>query len=53
MFNLTIMAGVDALKPAQQSKATIKALTDNIKEGKAWGIIPYGYKTKEMKESPI
>lgn len=47
-FQLTIMSAVDELKPRQQSKGTIKALTDNIKEGKAWGIIPYGYKTKDM-----
>lgn len=44
MFHLTIMAGVDALKPAQQSKATRKAIKDNFLEGKTHGILPYGYK---------
>ena len=47
MFNLTIMAGVDALKPAQQSKATKRALHDNFREGRVWGIIPYGYKSDD------
>ncbi|WMI65392.1 recombinase family protein [Aestuariibaculum sp. YM273] len=47
MFHLTIMAGVDALKPAQQSKATKRALKDNAKEGKVWGVIPYGYRTDD------
>jgi len=47
MFHLTIMAGVDALKPAQQSKGTIKALHDNFNEGKVWGVIPYGYRSDE------
>lgn len=48
MFHLTVMAGVDALKPAQQSKATKRALTDNAKEGKVSGILPYGYGSKNM-----
>lgn len=47
MFHLTIMAGVDALKPAEQSKQTKKALRDNAKEGKVWGVIPYGYRTDD------
>ncbi|WP_027137358.1 recombinase family protein [Gaetbulibacter saemankumensis] len=47
MFHLTIMAGVDALKPAQQSKATKRALKDNAQEGKVWGVIPYGYRSDE------
>jgi DNA invertase Pin-like site-specific DNA recombinase len=51
MFHLTIMAGVDALKPAQQSKATKRALSDNAKEGKVWGVIPYGY--TNVKSFPV
>lgn len=47
-FQLTIMSAVDELKPHQQSKATIKALTDNAKEGKVAGILPYGYSSKNM-----
>jgi DNA invertase Pin-like site-specific DNA recombinase len=46
-FNLVIMAGVDGLKPAAQSIATKKSLNDNIIEGKAWGVLPYGYKTDD------
>ena len=47
MFHLTVMAGVDALKPAQQSKGTRKALLDNFNEGKVWGVYPYGYRTDD------
>ena len=46
-FHLSIMAAVDELKPNAQSKSTKKALKDNAKEGKAWGVIPFGYKTDD------
>lgn len=43
MFNLTVMAGVDALKPAQQAKATKIAIRDNFIEGLSHGKQTYGF----------
>lgn len=45
---LQIMAAFDEYAPNQQSSETIKSLRDNAAEGKVWGTIPYGYKTKKM-----
>ncbi|WP_242084994.1 recombinase family protein [Aestuariivivens sediminis] len=44
---LQIMAAFDEYAPNSQSYETKKSLYDNFKEGKAWGIIPYGYETDE------
>lgn len=40
-----ILGAVDEYAPNSQSIETKKTLRDNIKEGKAWGVLPYGYRT--------
>ncbi|AEH02123.1 recombinase family protein [Lacinutrix sp. 5H-3-7-4] len=52
MFHITVMAGVDALKPAQQSKATRKAIKDNFAEGLSHGKSTYGF-TKDVNRKII
>lgn len=49
MFHLTVMAGVDALKPAQQSKATKKAIRDNFAEGLTHGKRTFGFTSVNRK----
>lgn len=44
---LQIMAAFDEYAPNQQSKETIKSLQQNFEDGKAWGVLPYGYDTDE------
>ena len=43
----SFMSIVGEINVALQGIQTKKSLLDNVKEGKAWSIIPYGYKTIE------
>ncbi len=45
----TILSAINSYSLELQSLQTKKALLDNIKEGKAWSVLPYGYSTDKDK----
>lgn len=49
LLQTSIISSLNQYQAQLQSKQTKKALRDNAKEGKAWGVIPYGYTTNENK----
>lgn len=49
LLQTSIVSSLNQYTAQLQSKQTKKALRDNAKEGKAWGVIPYGYTTDENK----
>ncbi|WP_298996725.1 recombinase family protein [uncultured Tenacibaculum sp.] len=49
LLQTSIISSLNQYQAQLQSVQTKKALRDNAQEGKAWGILPYGYCTDENK----
>lgn len=49
LLQTTIISSLNQYQAQLQSKQTKKALRDSANEGKAWGVIPYGYSTDKNK----
>lgn len=53
LLQSSILSALNAYQAQLQSTQTKKALLGSAKEGKAWGILPYGYATDENKNIVI
>jgi len=49
LLQTSIISSLNQYQAQLQSKQTKKALRDSVSEGKAWGVIPYGYSTDKNK----
>lgn len=47
LLHTSILSSLNAYQAGIQGVKTKRVLKDNVKQGKAWGILPYGYCTDE------
>lgn len=50
LLQSSILSALNAYQAQLQSKQTKRALLDSAKNGKAWGVLPYGYSTDVNKK---
>jgi site-specific DNA recombinase len=53
LLQTSIISSLNQYQAQLQSVQTKKALRDNVNEGKAWGVLPYGYTTNTNKHITI
>ena len=53
LLTATIVSSLNQYQADLQGLQTRKVLRDNVIEGKAWGVIPYGFKSDENKKLVI